>query len=278
MIENKFIKESIKAFEVKEYIHHRLKKVGLSDIKLQKTPLGERIVISTSRPGLVVGRGGSNIQMLTKELKEKFNLENPQIEIEEIKDFRLDPAIIAEMIANSLERYGIKGFKGIAHRAMQDIMKAGARGVEITISGLVPSQKAKTWRFRAGYMKKSGYIALHGVRYAHRVAQLKRGVIGIGVRILPPEVRLPDDIYFKSLQEEASEELSKEVNQDQEEKVKENVQKEESLEKKEEKKEDKKKEKEEKKKKKTTRRKKTTTKKKTKKTTKKKTTKKKDEK
>ncbi len=197
MIENKFIKEAIESFEIRSYIENRLKKVGLSEVKIQKTPLGERIIIKTSRPGLVVGRGGTNIQQLTRELKEKLKLENPQIEIEEVTNYYLDPAIVAEMIANSLERYGVYGFKGIAHRMMENVMKAGARGIEITISGLVPSQKAKTWRFRAGYMKKSGYYALHGVKKAHKVAQLKRCVVGVGVKILPPDVRLPDDIIEK---------------------------------------------------------------------------------
>lgn len=197
MIENKFIKENLQAFEVKEYIYKKLKKVGLSDVKMQKTPLGERIIIRTSRPGLVVGRGGSNIQALTKELKQLFKLENPQIEIEEVKDYRLDPGIMAEMVANSLERYGTKGFKGIAHRAVQDVMKAGARGVEVVISGLVPSQRAKRWRFRAGYMKKSGEIAIEGVKKALRVAQLKRCVIGVQVAILPPEIRIPDEVFIK---------------------------------------------------------------------------------
>ncbi|MCD6589814.1 30S ribosomal protein S3 [Candidatus Woesearchaeota archaeon] len=266
MIENKFIREAIRAYEVKEYIHQRLKKVGLSDVKLQKTPLGERILIKTSRPGLVVGRGGSNIQALTKELKEKFQLENPQIEIEEVTDYYLDPAIVAEMIANSLERYGTKGFKGIAHKALQDVMKAGARGVEITISGLVPSQKAKTWRFRAGYMKKSGDIAMHGVRKAHRVAQLKRCVIGVGVRILPPDVRLPDDIFIKEQQivEEKEEPKIKEQEAVEQEKQ-EQVEKEKERKEKEEQKEKKEEAKEKKTKKKTTRKKssKSTTKKKT---------------
>ena len=84
MIERKFISQHIKEFEIKEYVRENLSRVGLSDVKLQRTPLGEKIIISTNRPGLVVGRSGSNISKLTKDLKEKFHLENPQIEIEEV--------------------------------------------------------------------------------------------------------------------------------------------------------------------------------------------------
>ena len=84
---------------------------------------------------------------MTKELKERFKLENPQIELLEAENAMADASIVAEGIANSLERFGTARFKGIGHKAMTDIMSAGARGVEILISGKVPSSRAKTWRF-----------------------------------------------------------------------------------------------------------------------------------
>ena len=118
MIERKFVKQNMKEFEVKEYVAKQLSRVGLSDVKLQRTPLGEKIIISASRPGLVVGRGGANITKLTKDLKEKFNFENPQIEIDEVAVIAADANIVAEMIANSLERFGPQRFKGIGHKAM----------------------------------------------------------------------------------------------------------------------------------------------------------------
>jgi len=112
MIERKFVSQNMKEFMIKEFVSKQLSRVGLSDVKLQRTPLGEKIIISASRPGLVVGRAGANIQRITKELKSTFNLENPQIEIEEIKNVNLDPRIVAESIASSLERFGTKQFKG----------------------------------------------------------------------------------------------------------------------------------------------------------------------
>ena len=124
MIERKFVNQNIKEFEIKEYIRNNLSRVGLSDVKLQRTPLGEKIIISTSRPGLVVGRAGTNITKLTRDLKRVFKLENPQIEIEEVTSIGLDAGIIAEMIANSLEKFGTKRFKGIGHKAMSDVMRS----------------------------------------------------------------------------------------------------------------------------------------------------------
>jgi small subunit ribosomal protein S3 len=201
MIERKFINQHIKEFEIQEYVRLNLSRVGLSEVKLQRTPLGEKIIISTSRPGLVVGRAGSNISKLTKDLKEKFNLENPQIEIEEVASIGLDANIIAEMIVNSLEKFGLARFKGIGHKAMSDVMGAGALGVEILISGKIPSARAKTWRFYQGYLKKCGDIAVSKVRMAYAYANLKTGTVGVRVKIMTPDIKLPDNIKIGKKEE-----------------------------------------------------------------------------
>lgn len=192
-IERKFIKQNMKELLIKEHVETSLSRVGLAGVKLRKTPLGDRIVVSASRPGLVVGRQGANISRLTKELKENFTLDNPQIEIEEVTQPDLDPNIIAERIINSLERFGSARFKGIGHRSMADVMAAGALGVEITINGKVPSTRAKNWRFYTGYLKKCGDFAIEGVRRATKAAILKTGVIGVQVRIMPADIELPDN-------------------------------------------------------------------------------------
>jgi len=194
MIERKFVAENLKELQIEEYLRSVIGKAGLSYIKLQRTPLGEKIIICASRPGIIVGKSGANIAKLTKDLKEKFKLENPQIELEEAVNPMVDANIVAESIANSLERFGTARFKGIGHKALTDIMNAGARGVEILISGKVPSSRAKTWRFYMGYLKKSGDIAVSGVHTAYTVAKLKTGIIGVQIRILPSTTKLPDDI------------------------------------------------------------------------------------
>jgi small subunit ribosomal protein S3 len=197
MIERKIVEEKMKELQIQEYISNNLKNSGHSHTKLQRTPLGEKIIIFASRPGLIVGRKGQNIKKLTQDLKKKFNLENPQIEISEVQDSNMDAQIVAERIAASLERYGSQRFKGIAHKVMMDVMNAGALGVEIVISGKVPSTRAKSWRFYQGYLKKCGDIALTGVYRAHSTAKLKSGVIGVKVSIMPSTTKLPDDMKLR---------------------------------------------------------------------------------
>lgn len=211
MIERKFVSENFKEFRIKEFIAQNLNRVGLSDVKLQRTPLGEKIIVSASRPGLVVGRGGSNIQKLTKDLKASFNLENPQIEIEEIKDINLDPAIVAESIASSMERFGARQFKGSGYRSLRNVMAAGALGVEILISGKVPSQRSKTWRFYEGYLKKCGDIAMTGVKTSYTTAFLKTGSVGIKVSIMPGDIKLPDRVELLSQPQQVVEETDEKV-------------------------------------------------------------------
>jgi small subunit ribosomal protein S3 len=197
MIERKFVASNIKEFMIQEFIANSIKGAEQSHTKLQRTPLGEKIVIYSARPGLIVGKKGQNIKQLTKVLKKKFDLENPQIEISEVDNIYTDAKIMAERVANYLEKFGTSKFKSIGHKIMTDVMNAGAMGIEITIAGKIPSARAKTWRFYQGYLKKCGDIALTGVRIAHKDAQLKSGTVGIKVSIMPPDTKLPDDISLR---------------------------------------------------------------------------------
>lgn len=194
MIERKFIAQNIKEFQIQEYISSTLKNVGHSHTRLMRTPLGEKIIIYTSRPGLIVGRKGENIKKLTKNLKKKFDLENPQIEISEVENIMLDPQIVAERIASSLERFGSQRFKGIGHKTMEEVIQSGGLGVEILISGKIPGARAKSWRFYKGYLKKCGNLAMTEVRKAIASAQLKTGTIGVQVSIMPKDVHFPDRV------------------------------------------------------------------------------------
>ncbi len=194
MIERNFIAQKTKEYYLKKYIKNMLTNVGISQIKLKKIPLGEKIIIHTSRPSLVVGSKGSNIKDLTRTLKKEFQLENPQVEINEVKNIFLDAQLVAEKIASSLERFGSARFKSVGHKIMENVMNSGALGVELVISGKIPSARAKSWRFYQGYLKKCGDIAVVGVRHAQAAALLKSGIIGIKVSIMPPDLQLPDHV------------------------------------------------------------------------------------
>src|SRR3989338_3393761 len=207
MIERKFISQRLKELEVQRFVSLFLKRAGYSRIDIKRTPLGDKIIIYNVRPGLIVGKKGENIKALTSILKTKFNLDNPQIEMGDIENPMLDPNAVADKIVYSLEKFGSDKFKFLGYNTLKEIMNAGAIGAEIVIGGVgVPGARAKSWRFSAGYMKKSGDVSASQVLRSTTVANLRRGTIGIKVAIIPPDVVLPDKVWAKEIKEEKKEE------------------------------------------------------------------------
>ena len=226
MIERQFVSQRTKEQQIQEYIRQNLAKAGHSHTKLQRTPLGEKITIYTSHPGLIVGRSGENIKRLTFALRKKFGLENPQIEIGDVENPNLDAQLVAEKIALSMERFGTSKFKGIMHKAMDDVIRSGAMGAEIVISGKIPSSRAKSWRIKGGHIKKCGDAAMNYVLKAKVEALLKTGIVGVKVNIMPPGILLADSIKVippeemeekKEMQKEKDAKKSKEAQEKEEE-------------------------------------------------------------
>ena len=193
MEERKVIKLKKEEFSIRESIKNSIGKGKISKVKIIYTPVGEKIIISTNKPGLVIGRGGEKIIKMTKMLKDNFKLENPHVEIEEILHPEFDAQTIADEIVLGLEKFGPLKFKVIAYRTLQKIIKAGALGTEIRLSGKLPGSRAKSWRFAQGYLKKTG-DSVKLVDKAKATAQTKPGVVGVRVSILSPEVILKDKI------------------------------------------------------------------------------------
>lgn len=193
MEEKKTIKFKKDEFEIREYIKKSLGKGKVSKVKISYTPVGEKITVSTHKPGLIIGRKGEKIEELTRFLKIKFGLENPHIEIDEIKTPEFDAQLMADEIALGLERLGPIKFKVLAYKALQKIMNAGALGVEIRLHGKLPSLRAKPWRFAQGYLKKTGHAA-KVVDRAQSRAETKPGTVGVRVSILSPGAKLLDRI------------------------------------------------------------------------------------
>jgi small subunit ribosomal protein S3 len=192
MEERKLVKLKKEEFAIREEIKRSLGKGKISKVKIEYTPIGEKIIISTHKPGLVIGRKGEKIMELTEILRKKFKFESPHIEIEEIAQPELDAQIIADEIALGLEKFGPIKFKVIAYKTLQRIVHAGARGVEIRLNGKLPSSRAKSWRFAQGYLKKVGDSA-KVVDKAQATAQTKPGVVGVKVSILSPKIKMIDD-------------------------------------------------------------------------------------
>ena len=209
MIERKFIAEKIRELEVESFVMKNVGGKGHSRVEVKKIPLGEKIIVYSARPGMVVGRKGENIRGLTITLKNKFKMENPQVEVGEIGNPLLDASTVADKIAYTLERFGPKRFKFLGYDTLRAILEAGAMGAEIVISGSgVPSSRARTWRFKGGYLKKTGYVSNYVVQKAQTIAKLKKATVGIKVSILLPGTELPDKIEIKE-QEEVQQEKPK---------------------------------------------------------------------
>ena len=187
-----FIENGIKLMQINEYLRSELVRAGFAGVDIQKTPLGVRITLKTSRPGLVIGKGGKRIQEITDVLQEKFGLELPQIEVEEVSNPDLDAQIMAERLAYSLDRG--RHYRRAGYYILRKVMDAGAKGVEIIISGKVTSQRARTQIFRAGTMSKSGQPAQEGVDKGVAQCIQKSGVLGIIVKIMRANTKMGDDI------------------------------------------------------------------------------------
>jgi small subunit ribosomal protein S3 len=203
MEERKFINLRKEEFGVKEYIKRQFGKGKVSKVQIDYTSVGEKITVSTHKPGLIIGKKGESIERLTNVLKKKFKMENPHVDIDEITQPEFDAQLTADDIALQLERFGSMRFKAIAYRWLPRIQRAGALGAEIVLSGKLPSDRAKTWRFKFGYLKKTGDSS-NVVDKAEAVAKTKQGIVGVKVSILSPYVKLHDRI---SVNEELLEEI-----------------------------------------------------------------------
>ncbi len=205
MEEKNVVKFKKEEFAVREYIKQAIGKGKVSRVRIEYTPVGEKIIIATSKPGLVIGRGGEKIDELTRTLKKRFKLENPHIEIDEIMNPQFDAQIVADEIALALENLGPMKFKVIAYKMLQKIMNSGALGVEIRLGGKLPSSRAKQWRFAQGYLKKTGDSA-KVVDRAQATAQTRPGTVGVKVSILSPYAIIEDriivdDDFIKKMRE-----------------------------------------------------------------------------
>lgn len=187
-----FITESVKRTEIDEFLQKKLERAGYGGVAISKTPLGTHIVIYAMRPGLVIGRGGETIRDLAGVLEEKFKVPNPQISVSEIEIPELNAYVVGCRVASALQR-GVH-FRRAGFWSLNQVMEAGALGAEIVISGKLRTERARFEKFRAGYLVKCGDPSLTYMQKAEIHVQLKPGIFGIRVRIMPPDTVFPDKI------------------------------------------------------------------------------------
>jgi small subunit ribosomal protein S3 len=191
-IVKRFITESIKKTEIDEFLQKKLERAGYGGVDISKTPLGTHVVIYAMRPGIVIGRGGETIKDLAMTLEENFNISNPQISVSEIEVPEFNAYVVASRIASALQR-GVH-FRRAGFWALNQVMDAGALGAEIVISGKLRTERARFEKFRAGYFPRCGDAALKYMKKAEAHVQLKPGIIGVRVKIMPPDAQFPDKI------------------------------------------------------------------------------------
>ncbi|MGD6933846.1 MAG: 30S ribosomal protein S3 [Candidatus Bathyarchaeia archaeon] len=191
-IVKRFITESIKRTEIDEFLQKKLERAGYGGVNLSKTPLGTHVVIYAMRPGLVIGRGGETIKELAASLEENFKLSNPQISVSEIEVPEFNALVVANRVSSALQR-GVH-FRRAGFWALNQVMEAGALGCEIVISGKLRTERARFEKFRAGYFPRCGEPALQFTKKAEAHVQLKPGMIGVRVKIMPPDAQFPDKI------------------------------------------------------------------------------------
>ncbi len=181
-----FVKDVSRRLEIDEHLALELKRAGYSHVELTKSPVGTRVVIYAAKPGMVIGRRGQSIRDLTKVLEEKFHIENPQLSVANIDVPEQDPKVVASQVSQALQR-GVH-FRRAAYWAIQRVMESQALGVEITIRGKLTTERSRFEKFKAGYLPRVGDPVLKSVKTAVTDVQLKQGLFGINVRILPPQI------------------------------------------------------------------------------------------
>ena len=193
------IKERVRRAQVHDYVQKKTTRAGFGGLSIQRTPLGTHVRIAAERPGLVIGRKGSDIQRLTEELERKFGYENLQVEAGEVNNFALNPLIMAAKVANALERGW--NYRRAGNSMLQRIMDSGARGCQITIAGKLTGLRHRTEKFLSGHIKFCGETALELMDVGIAQAKLKPGTIGVKVAIMHPDAKLPDEIEVTQLPE-----------------------------------------------------------------------------
>ena len=174
----------VEDYEIRRYLHARLEKAGVSKIIIERTLKLITVTIKTARPGIIIGKGGSEVDKLKEELKKITNKE-VQINIFEIKRPEMDAALVAESIAKQIQ--GRISHRRASKMAVASAMRMGAEGIKIMISGrLNGAEMARTEQY------KDGRTPLHTFRadidYALSEAQTTYGRIGIKVWICKGEV------------------------------------------------------------------------------------------
>ena len=184
------IKDNYNMMLLKDYLRDAIKDAGFSHAEISKTPVGTRVALHVTRPGIVIGRKGSGIRTLTEKLATDFALKNPQISVVEIEKPELAPSVMCNRMASHLERG--TAFRRATMWTLKQIMEGGAMGVQITISGKLRGDRSAFEKHTQGILPRAGHHA--EIIVDEDIAHVKTamGLIGIRIRIARKEKLVPE--------------------------------------------------------------------------------------
>ncbi len=193
--------------ELDEFFEKELRDAGYGGLEVQKSPVGTTLKVYVARPGLAIGRRGTGIKDLTEKVAARFGFPNPQIAVTEVENPELNARIMAARIAQIVSRG--TAFRRAAQWSVNNIMNAGAAGVEISVAGKLRSDRSHGEKYRAGIVPKSGDTAERSVSGATTDVLMKLGLYGIKVKIalrdaLPPDFQMKEDVKQEEKKENAT--------------------------------------------------------------------------
>jgi small subunit ribosomal protein S3 len=195
------IKDNYNMMLLREYLRGAIKEAGFSHVEISKTPTGTRVVLHVTRPGIVIGRKGTGIRDLTEKLEKDFGLKNPQIAVNEISEPELTASVMCNRLASLIERG--TAFRRATMWTLQQIMNAGAMGVQITVSGKLRGDRSTFEKHSAGILPRAGHKATLAVDEDIAHVPTPMGYIGIRIRIARKE-RYTSDFELKGKEELAA--------------------------------------------------------------------------
>ena len=202
------IKDNYNMMLLNDFLRQEIKESGFHKVEVSKTPSGTKITLHVTRPGIVIGRKGAGIKLLTEKVETDFGFKNPQISVEEIPKAELSPSVMCNRLAAHIERG--TAFRRATMWTLNQIMEAGAMGVQITISGKLRGDRSAFEKHTQGILPRAGNYAKDIVSEDVTHTKTPMGLIGIKIRIARKEKVVPEFSLKGLAEQKPKEEESKE--------------------------------------------------------------------
>ena len=205
------IKDNYQTMLLNDFLREEIKEAGFHKVEIAKTPTGTKIVLYVTRPGIVIGRKGTGIKALTERIESDFKFKNPQIAVEEIAKAELSPSVMCNRMSAHIERG--TAFRRATVWTINQIMEAGAMGVQITISGKLRGDRSAFEKHTQGILPRAGEHAKNIVDEDIVHVETPMGLIGIRIRIAQKDKVIPEFKLNKSKEKTMEKEQSDEINE-----------------------------------------------------------------